>query len=181
MLAPVWILGYGSVRKSLREKQAGLTRPAAGAESAHSCAHSGTHTFEIENDGAIISRPRSTMHPEPHPEWGDTTLSTTRADTPGGKVFATCDVTGKDLTLGDWYHKRGEDFDICGEEFGRRPAWEQRFYVAVTTLEALGDERSEYESDAEDSDKPKKTPLSVALETGNAAIIELLKSKGANA
>ena len=88
------------------------------------------------------------MHPEPHPEWGDTTLSTTRADTPGGKVFATCDVTGKDLTLGDWYHKRGEDFDICGEEFGRRPAWEQRFYVAVTTLEALGDERSKYESDA---------------------------------
>ena len=30
-------------------------------------------------------------------------------------------------------------------------------------------------------DKPKKTPLSVALEIGNAAIIELLKSKGANA
>ena len=86
------------------------------------------------------------MHPEPHPEWGDTTLSTTRADTPGGKVFATCDVTGKDLTLGDWYHKRGEDFDICGEEFRRRPNEERAEYIAVTTLEALGDERSTYDT-----------------------------------
>ena len=35
------------------------------------------------------------------------------------------------------------------------------------------------DSDEEDEDKPEETPLSVALETGNAPIIELLKSKGA--
>ena len=63
---------------------------------------------------------------------------------PEDRVFATCDVTGKDLTLGDWYHKRGEDFDICGEEFRRRPDEERAGYIAVTTLEALGDERSTY-------------------------------------
>ena len=62
------------------------------------------------------------------------------------KVFATCDVTGKDLTLGDWYHKRGNDFDICGEEFRTSDLSdeERAEYIAVTTLEALGDERSTY-------------------------------------
>ena len=77
---------------------------------------------------------------------------------PGGKacrqLFGTCDVTGKHLTLGDWYHRRqlGEDFDLCGEEFRRRPALEQRLFVAVTTPEALGDERSGYERDGGDDD-----------------------------
>jgi len=33
----------------------------------------------------------------------------------------------------------------------------------------------------DEEDKPEETPLSVALETGNAPIIELLKSKGATA
>ena len=79
---------------------------------------------------------------------------------PEDRVFATCDVTGKDLTLGDWYHKRGDEdgdgfedgFDICGEEFRRRPDEERAEYIAVTTLEALGDERSTYDRDMEDSD-----------------------------
>jgi ankyrin repeat protein len=35
------------------------------------------------------------------------------------------------------------------------------------------------EVDEDNEDETEKTPLSVALETGNAAIIELLKSKGA--
>jgi ankyrin repeat protein len=35
------------------------------------------------------------------------------------------------------------------------------------------------EDDEDDEDETEETPLSVALETGNVAIIELLKSKGA--
>ena len=68
------------------------------------------------------------------------------------KVFATCNMTGIKLTLVDWYHKRGEDFDICGKMFRRLPDEERAQYIAVTTLEALGDERSTYDRDIEDSD-----------------------------
>jgi len=41
--------------------------------------------------------------------------------------------------------------------------------------------KPKFASDHEDNedDKPGELPLAVALETGNAAIIELLKSKGA--
>lgn len=35
------------------------------------------------------------------------------------------------------------------------------------------------DGEEEDEHEDKETPLSVAMETGNAAIIELLKSKGA--
>ena len=82
----------------------------------------------------------------------DTETAAGEAETPGGKVFATCDLTGKNLTLGgDWYHKRGEGIDICGEEFRRRLAGgdegAREEYIAVTTLEALGDERSTYDTE----------------------------------
>ena len=36
-----------------------------------------------------------------------------------------------------------------------------------------------YEYDEDEEDENKETPLSAALKTGNTAIIELLKSKGA--
>eukprot|EP01046_Picozoa_sp_COSAG06_P085667 COSAG06_NODE_32346_length_507_cov_5.183824_1_plen_64_part_01 len=33
----------------------------------------------------------------------------------GFRVF--CDVSQATITFGDWYHKKGEDFDLCEKEY----------------------------------------------------------------
>ena len=68
----------------------------------------------------------------------------------GFRVF--CDVSEVTISFGDWYHKRGEDFDLCEAEWAKLDAGEQAKFVKVESPEDLGEDLGEYVGDEDDMD-----------------------------
>ena len=55
-----------------------------------------------------------------------------------------CDESEATITLGNWYHKRGENYDLCSAEYEKLSAEEQTKYAKVATREDLGEDLGEY-------------------------------------
>jgi len=66
----------------------------------------------------------------------------------GFRVF--CDVSQATITFGDWYHKKGEDFDLCEKEYQKLSDAEKEQFVKVDTPEDLGQDLGEYVGDEDD-------------------------------
>ena len=56
------------------------------------------------------------------------------------EAIAICDVSGTDLFFGDWFHKRGEDYDVCAAEHAKLSPVDRRAYIKVTRLQDLGED-----------------------------------------
>ena len=56
-----------------------------------------------------------------------------------------CDVCDSHITLDNWYHKRGDQYDLCLADFRAVPEHEQCQYVLVHEAADLGAERGPYE------------------------------------
>ena len=56
------------------------------------------------------------------------------------EAIAICDVSGIDLFFGDWFHKRGEDYDVCAVEHAKLSPADRNAYVKVTRLQDLGED-----------------------------------------
>ena len=56
-----------------------------------------------------------------------------------------CDVCDSPITLDNWYHKRGDQYDLCLADFRAVPEHEQCQYVLVHETADLGAERGPYE------------------------------------
>ena len=56
------------------------------------------------------------------------------------EAIAICDVSGIDLFFGDWFHKRGEDYDVCAAEHAKLSPVDRRAYIKVTRLQDLGED-----------------------------------------
>ena len=59
-------------------------------------------------------------------------------------AVAVCDVTQKDLDLGDWHHKVGKTYDLCTEEYEKLNATNQKMFVRVKELVDLGADLENY-------------------------------------
>ena len=68
----------------------------------------------------------------------------------GFRVF--CDVSQATISFGDWYHKRGEDFDLCEAEWLKLTDAEQAKFVKVESPDDLGEDLGEYVGDEDDMD-----------------------------
>ena len=56
-----------------------------------------------------------------------------------------CDATGQTLRLGAWWHKVGQSYDLCADEFRKLPAGTARAgFILVTKLSDLGSDRHRY-------------------------------------
>ena len=56
-----------------------------------------------------------------------------------------CDATGQTLRLGAWWHKVGQSYDLCADEFRKLPAGSARAgFILVTKLSDLGNDRHRY-------------------------------------
>ena len=58
----------------------------------------------------------------------------------GGTGFHFCDVRDVPLGLGDWYHKRGEEYDLCTKEYEKLSDDERLQFVKIDTPEELVEE-----------------------------------------
>lgn len=68
----------------------------------------------------------------------------------GFRVF--CDVSQATITFGDWYHKRGEDYDLCEKEYQKLSDSEKGKFVKIDTPEDLGEDLGEYVGEEDDLD-----------------------------
>ena len=71
-------------------------------------------------------------------------------DSDGIGFRAFCDVSQATITFGDWYHKKGEDFDLCEKEYQKLSDAEKEQFVKVDTPEDLGQDLGEYVGDEDD-------------------------------
>ena len=85
----------------------------------------------------------------------------------GFRVF--CDVSQATITFGDWYHKRGEDYDLCEKEYQKLSDDEKKKFVKIETPEDLGEDLGEYVG--EDDDLDDMTPEQI-LEMIREAFME---------
>ena len=61
------------------------------------------------------------------------------------EAIAICDVSGKDLLFGDWYHRAGEEYDVCAAEHAKLSPVDQQKYVKVMRLQDLGEDIKYFE------------------------------------
>jgi hypothetical protein len=85
----------------------------------------------------------------------------------GFRVF--CDASQATITFGDWYHKRGEDYDLCEKEYQKLSEDEKNKFVKIDTPEDLGEDLGEYVG--EDDDLEDMNPEQI-LEMIREAFIE---------
>eukprot|EP01052_Picozoa_sp_SAG31_P036339 SAG31_NODE_4519_length_3163_cov_3.686096_2_plen_254_part_01 len=57
---------------------------------------------------------------------------------------AGCDVSSATCTFGNWFHKSGEQYDLCCVEYRNLCAEEQAKYTKIDVLEDLGDDLEDY-------------------------------------
>ena len=56
-----------------------------------------------------------------------------------------CDITGKTLRLGAWWHRVGQSYDLCAEEYHKLPHGSARSgFMLVGKLSDLGNDRHRY-------------------------------------
>ena len=55
-------------------------------------------------------------------------------------IGAECDVTMVPISLGDWYHKRGECYDICKEEYEKLSDDQMKQFVKIDAPEDLSED-----------------------------------------
>ena len=85
----------------------------------------------------------------------------------GFRVF--CDASQATITFGDWYHRRGEDYDLCEKEYQKLSDGEKKKFVKIDTPEDLGEDLGEYVG--EDDDLDDMTPEQI-LEMIREAFME---------
>lgn len=64
--------------------------------------------------------------------------------------MAACDADGCGLELvpgGGWFHRKGEEHDLCRKHTGELGIAERERYVEVLTLDCLGEDRALYEDE----------------------------------
>ena len=85
---------------------------------------------------------------------GEESYDSEEDDGIGFRVF--CDVSNATITFGDWYHKRGEDYDLCEAEYQKLSDDDKKKFVKIDTPEDLGEDLGEYVG--EDDDLEDMTP-----------------------
>ena len=72
-----------------------------------------------------------------------------------------CDSSKAIISFGDWYHKTGDDYDLCAAEWGKLSAAEKEAFVAVNGPDDLGDDLPMYleGSDEEEIDEQQLLEL----------------------
>ena len=78
-----------------------------------------------------------------------------------------CDVTGKTLRLGAWWHRVGSSYDLCAEEYRKLPHGSARSgFLLVSKLSDLGNDRRRYGhgNSAVEEGVPPTTPSTSPLD-----------------